>query len=156
MNKKRTHDKHKRKVTSSMKTIIGKDSFARLPVSTDPRRVMEKLTLRTVGLRTSMIGFANLLVAYARPSRNHPMMNLTVIEGEASSALFSRAVQLVSVTMLFLLQLTSACAQVPRIGDFNPISAHVGDTVTISGANFGATPADNIVYFGAVRATVKS
>ncbi|HEY2952445.1 MAG TPA: IPT/TIG domain-containing protein [Verrucomicrobiae bacterium] len=48
----------------------------------------------------------------------------------------------------------SALAQVPRIDSVNPNAGHIGTPVTISGANFSSTPADNIVYFGAVRAMV--
>ncbi|OQP60625.1 hypothetical protein A3860_32960 [Niastella vici] len=42
----------------------------------------------------------------------------------------------------------------PVITGFSPASGPVGTTVTITGINFSATPANNIVYFGAVRATV--
>jgi large repetitive protein len=45
-------------------------------------------------------------------------------------------------------------AQVPAITSFSPLKGPVGATVTIAGNNFNATPANNIVYFGAVRATV--
>ncbi|MFH0843364.1 MAG: FG-GAP-like repeat-containing protein [Bacteroidota bacterium] len=46
------------------------------------------------------------------------------------------------------------CAQVPTITSFTPTSGPVGTTVTITGTNFDATPENNIVWFGAVRATV--
>lgn len=45
-------------------------------------------------------------------------------------------------------------AQAPAITSFTPTSGPVGTTVTITGTNFSATPADNIVWFGAVRAAV--
>jgi len=57
---------------------------------------------------------------------------------------------LTSVFFPFLLQ-----AQ-PRINSFTPTSGPIGTTVTITGSNFGATLTDNIVYFGAVKATVTS
>ena len=57
---------------------------------------------------------------------------------------------LTSVFFPFLLQ-----AQ-PRINSFSPISGPIGTTVTITGSNFGATPTDNIVFFGAVKANVTS
>ncbi len=44
----------------------------------------------------------------------------------------------------------------PVIASVSPIVAAGGATVTIGGSNFGATTANNIVYFGAVRATVLS
>ncbi|HWP83074.1 MAG TPA: FG-GAP-like repeat-containing protein [Bacteroidota bacterium] len=44
----------------------------------------------------------------------------------------------------------------PSITSLTPTSGAVGTSVTISGTNFSATPSSNIVYFGAVRATVTS
>src|SRR3954447_14731432 len=49
-----------------------------------------------------------------------------------------------------------AAAQAPIIDNFNPTSGSIGTAVTINGSNFSTTPASNIVYFGAVRATVAS
>ncbi|MBX2956962.1 MAG: VCBS repeat-containing protein [Cyclobacteriaceae bacterium] len=42
----------------------------------------------------------------------------------------------------------------PTITSFSPLSGPIGTTVTITGTNFDATPSNNIVYFGATRATV--
>jgi hypothetical protein len=42
------------------------------------------------------------------------------------------------------------------ITSFSPASGPVGTQVTINGNHFNATPASNIVYFGAVKATVVS
>lgn len=42
----------------------------------------------------------------------------------------------------------------PTITSFSPTSGPVGTSVTINGTNFGTNPADNIVYFGATKATV--
>jgi hypothetical protein len=47
-------------------------------------------------------------------------------------------------------------ARVPTITSFFPTSGPIGSSVTITGTNFSNTPANNIVYFGAVRATVTS
>jgi hypothetical protein len=44
----------------------------------------------------------------------------------------------------------------PTISDFNPKSGAIGTTVIITGTNFSNTPANNIVFFGAVRAQVVS
>ncbi|OQP59404.1 hypothetical protein A3860_37745 [Niastella vici] len=44
----------------------------------------------------------------------------------------------------------------PTISSFSPSSGTVGTTVTISGTNFSPVPANNIVYFGAVKAAVSS
>ena len=47
-------------------------------------------------------------------------------------------------------------AQVPALSSFAPASGPVGTSVTITGTNFSTTPANNIVFFGAVKATVTS
>jgi len=47
-----------------------------------------------------------------------------------------------------------AFAQVPTITSFAPVSGPVGTVVSITGTNFSATPANNIIRFGATRATV--
>lgn len=59
--------------------------------------------------------------------------------------------------------LLSAClmgnflsAQVPSITSFAPNFGPIGTTVTITGTNFNTTAANNIVYFGPVRATVNA
>ena len=61
---------------------------------------------------------------------------------------------------LFFATLLLGCfasfAQVPTIASFTPASGPVGTTVTITGTNFSATPANNIVYFGATQATVSA
>jgi gliding motility-associated-like protein len=44
----------------------------------------------------------------------------------------------------------------PIIDSFTPASGPVGTTVTIHGTNFNTTPADNIVYFGGIQASVTS
>jgi fibronectin type 3 domain-containing protein len=44
----------------------------------------------------------------------------------------------------------------PAISSFSPTSGPIGTTVTITGDNFDPTPANNIVYFGAVKAAVVS
>ncbi|GGB17729.1 hypothetical protein GCM10011511_46920 [Puia dinghuensis] len=43
---------------------------------------------------------------------------------------------------------------VPTITAMTPVSGMVGSSVVLTGTNLGATPADNIVYFGAVQAKV--
>lgn len=40
----------------------------------------------------------------------------------------------------------------PVITSVVPLSGHVGTLVTINGSNFSTTPADNIIYFGRVKA----
>ena len=47
-----------------------------------------------------------------------------------------------------------ASAQTPTITSFAPTSGPIGTTVTIAGTNFNTTLANNIVFFGATKATV--
>ncbi|MBI5858323.1 MAG: VCBS repeat-containing protein [Sphingobacteriales bacterium] len=44
----------------------------------------------------------------------------------------------------------------PIITGFTPVSGLIGTNVTITGAGFGAAPSNNIVYFGATRASIIS
>ena len=54
--------------------------------------------------------------------------------------------------LIFFITL-EATAQ-PTVTSFSPSSGPVGTTVTITGTNFNAVPANNIVFFGAVKASV--
>ncbi|MDO9548381.1 MAG: IPT/TIG domain-containing protein, partial [Candidatus Marinimicrobia bacterium] len=51
---------------------------------------------------------------------------------------------------------TFILAQIPTITSFSPTSGPIGTTVTITGANFNTTAENNVVYFGAVKATIIS
>jgi RHS repeat-associated protein len=42
----------------------------------------------------------------------------------------------------------------PYVSTFTPLKGQIGASVTINGSGFNATPANNIVYFGAAKATV--
>ncbi len=53
-----------------------------------------------------------------------------------------------------LLIYSNVQAQGPTITSFTPASGPVGTSVTITGTNFSTTLANNIVYFGATKATV--
>src|SRR6188508_160230 len=55
----------------------------------------------------------------------------------------------------FLFIAVKATAQ-PTVNSFTPSSGPLGTSVIITGTNFNAVPANNIVYFGAVRAMVIS
>jgi hypothetical protein len=44
----------------------------------------------------------------------------------------------------------------PKITAFLPLKAKMGQSLTVSGVNFGASIAENVVYFGAVRAVINS
>ncbi len=56
-------------------------------------------------------------------------------------------------TQTYTTTVTKAFAA-PIITNFSPQNGPVGTTVTIAGTNFGATIAENIVFFGATRATI--
>ena len=56
----------------------------------------------------------------------------------------------------FLLLIAVKATTQPTISSFTPSSGPLGTSVNITGTNFNAVPANNIVYFGAVKATVTS
>lgn len=55
---------------------------------------------------------------------------------------------------LFSFESVAPPPQPPTITSFTPTSGSVGTTVTITGTNFNTTAANNIVFFGATKATV--
>ncbi|MES2518939.1 MAG: IPT/TIG domain-containing protein, partial [Bacteroidota bacterium] len=57
---------------------------------------------------------------------------------------------------LLLLNALTLTAQKPNIINFSPSSGAVGTSVTISGTNFNANAAQNVVFFGATKATVNA
>ena len=58
--------------------------------------------------------------------------------------------------LLLLLISNLVFAQAPNITNFSPQSGPIGTIVTITGSGFNATPANNVVYFGATKANVSS
>ena len=62
----------------------------------------------------------------------------------------------VFTTAFFLFFIAMGALAQPIITSVNPNSGPVGTIVTITGSNFNADPADNIVFFGATRASVQS
>ena len=54
----------------------------------------------------------------------------------------------------FIVKYSQSLSTTPTISSISPSAGAVGTTLTIAGTNFNATPANNIVYFGAVKATV--
>ena len=91
-------------------------------------------------------------VQYAR-WRNVPVTTgqplvLNVRNGVAGYAILS------GVQILSSANLSNAPSGVPVISSFAPASGTNGTVVTISGNNFSPAPSANIVYFGAVRASV--
>ncbi len=60
--------------------------------------------------------------------------------------------------LFFFMVSTSAFvySQIPSITSFTPLSGPIGTSVTIIGTNFSPTAENNIVFFGAARATVTS
>ena len=58
------------------------------------------------------------------------------------------------ILCFLILSALQSLAQAPAITSFSPNAGPVGTAVTITGANFSSTASNNIVYFGAVKATV--
>ncbi|MEJ6598615.1 MAG: FG-GAP-like repeat-containing protein, partial [Crocinitomicaceae bacterium] len=58
--------------------------------------------------------------------------------------------------LLALVVFTSTGAFNQTITSFSPASGQVGSVVTITGTGFDATPANNVVYFGGVKAIVST
>ncbi|HKW30393.1 MAG TPA: FG-GAP-like repeat-containing protein [Verrucomicrobiae bacterium] len=67
---------------------------------------------------------------------------ITCAPGDAGNAIFNG------------LQMISSVQTPPMITSFTPTSSLIGTNVTITGLNFSPVASNNIVYFGAVRATV--
>lgn len=65
-------------------------------------------------------------------------------------------IQKLCIVLSACLMGTFLSAQVPSISSFAPTSGAIGTTVTITGTNFNTTSANNIVYFGATKATVNA
>ena len=55
-----------------------------------------------------------------------------------------------------VIKVTQSGGNPPIITSLSPASGGVGTVVTINGSSFSSVPAENIVYFGAVRATVSA
>jgi gliding motility-associated-like protein len=57
-------------------------------------------------------------------------------------------------TVLLVLAAFQAKSQAPTITSISPTSTFPGGTLTVTGAGFNTTPANNTVFFGGVKATV--
>src|SRR5205085_673688 len=51
---------------------------------------------------------------------------------------------------------TVTAPDAPTVTGFSPPAGPVGTSISITGSGFSATPADNIVYFGATKAVVSA
>ncbi len=69
--------------------------------------------------------------------------------------LFISPITRILLSISLLLSFT-AIGQVPTISSVSPNTGTNGTSVTISGSNFNTTASNNIVYFGATKATVSS
>src|ERR1700744_1642079 len=67
----------------------------------------------------------------------------------------SKALNALFFLIILLFAVIGLAAQ-PRVSSVSPLTGTPGTTVTITGNNFSPMAAGNIVYFGAVRATVNS
>ena len=75
---------------------------------------------------------------------------------KTSTFILGRTPKISLFVIIFLLLLTfqSTQAQIPSISSFSPTSGSIGMTLTIIGPNFNATANQNIIFFGATKATV--
>ena len=62
----------------------------------------------------------------------------------------------ISLIGIFIFSLNYFCDAQPLISSFSPTSGGVGTSVSITGSNFSSIPANNLVFFGAVKANVSS
>ncbi len=67
---------------------------------------------------------------------------------------FTKRLFLFCAFILFSASSAFAAGTAPAISSFGPAKGAVGASVTISGSNFNTTAANNIVFFGATKATV--
>jgi FG-GAP-like repeat/IPT/TIG domain len=65
-----------------------------------------------------------------------------------------KTILLPSLLILLITSIQSVFGQVPTISGFSPATGPVGQLVTITGTGFHIVPANNTVYFGAVKAQV--
>lgn len=70
-----------------------------------------------------------------------------------SSSLNAGTFHLALILLAALIVLDAEAASPPVINSFNPAFGPVGTVVTITGQNFSAAVSNNVIYFGAVRAT---
>jgi alpha-tubulin suppressor-like RCC1 family protein/6-phosphogluconolactonase (cycloisomerase 2 family) len=61
---------------------------------------------------------------------------------------------ILAMLLITAASLNEVYGQAPLIASFTPASAKPGDVVTLTGANFSSVAANNVVFFGATRATV--
>lgn len=60
------------------------------------------------------------------------------------------------ILIFFVAFSNAVLAQAPIVSSFSPLSGPTGTAVTINGSGFGASAADNVVYFGGGKANVIS
>ena len=152
---------------SEIQSIYAAGAGGKCPPLTAPPAIITQPTNQTV----TAGGTANFSVTASgtAPLSYQWAFNGTNIVGATNTILTLTNVQLnqagnyaVLVTNLFgsilssnaVLTVNSPPPGVPVITGFNPISGIVGTSATISGLNFSPVASNNIVYFGAVQATV--
>jgi PKD repeat protein len=71
------------------------------------------------------------------------------LQKNSLTRILSKILLLFTVNLIVL----NVYAQAPSITTFSPITAAVGSSVTITGTNFNSTAANNVVFFGGVKAS---
>src|SRR5471030_1472542 len=79
------------------------------------------------------------------------MMKAPFSLNDSMKNIFTKTLPLIVIAFF---SVSRVMAQAPTITSFTPASGPVGTSVTITGTNFNATAANNIVFFGATMATV--
>jgi len=64
--------------------------------------------------------------------------------------------KIITLCLLAFIGIIQVNAQAPTISSFSPISGKPGDAITVTGTNFNTNTNNNIVFFGATRATVNA
>lgn len=63
--------------------------------------------------------------------------------------------RVICFSIIFLV-IGASAQTLPTINSFSPLTGDAGTTITITGTNFSTTAANNVVFFGATKATVSA
>jgi len=86
----------------------------------------------------------------------YPKANAALPAKQLKQAVAVPVIMFLATVLLATIMPIKLFGQAPTITSFSPLSGAVGATVTITGTNFNTTAANNIVFFGATRATVSA
>lgn len=156
-------------ILQSASGVLSADAFQHVALTYDKPTGWGKLFVNgTIVAEANLGSFAprtdtDLLIGY-RPATSPfgPVSFLGLID---EVSLYNRTLDLSEIAAIYAAGSAGKCpgtnppptlVGVPRIFDFTPKAAYPGSPVSISGTNFSSIDSNNIVYFGATRATVVS